>query len=103
MLYFPRERVCAPKDETANSENEIERRTAASVATSLESPPTLQQCDNAENANVGLQNGPSKPNYSARCLLKSASISASKCVGVKASINSEVSNITLNIYSCLCI
>ncbi|KAG6675828.1 hypothetical protein I3842_15G124500 [Carya illinoinensis] len=86
---LPRERVCAPKDETANSENEIERRTAASVATSLESPPSLQQYDNAENANVGSQNGPSKPNYSGRSLLKSASISASKCVGVKASKDSE--------------
>ncbi|KAF5469123.1 hypothetical protein F2P56_013220 [Juglans regia] len=86
---LPRERVCAPKDGTANSENEIERRTAASVATSLVSPPSSQQYDNAENANVGSQNGPSKPNYSARSLLKSASISASKCVGVKASKDSE--------------
>ncbi|XP_040996637.1 mitogen-activated protein kinase 9-like isoform X2 [Juglans microcarpa x Juglans regia] len=86
---LPRERVCAPKDETANSENEIERRTAASVATSLVSPPSSQQYDNVENANVGSQNGPSKPNYSARSLLKSASISASKCVGVKASNDSE--------------
>lgn len=80
---LPRERVCVPKDETADENNEFERRTATSVATGLESPPRSQQSENLENGNTDSQNGPSKPNYSARSLLKSASISASKCVEVK--------------------
>ncbi|KAM7475315.1 hypothetical protein LguiB_022558 [Lonicera macranthoides] len=69
---LPRERVPAPKDENAaGDDNDFEKRTAASVATTLESPPG------------GSENGPNKGNYSARSLLKSASISASKCIGVK--------------------
>ncbi|XP_015901016.3 mitogen-activated protein kinase 9 [Ziziphus jujuba] len=79
---LPRERVTAPKDETDNQNNDFERRTAASVATTLESPPKSQQ-DGSDNVSTGAQNGPNKPNYSARSLLKSASISASKCIGVK--------------------
>lgn len=72
---LPRERVPAPKDENAGQNNDY-GRTADSVATTLQSPPT-------ENANTEEQNGVNRPNCSARSLLKSASISASKCVGVK--------------------
>uniref|UniRef100_A0A5B7AB72 mitogen-activated protein kinase n=1 Tax=Davidia involucrata TaxID=16924 RepID=A0A5B7AB72_DAVIN len=82
---LPRERVPAPKDETTAQNNDFEKRTAASVATTLESPP--KQSEGSENANA--QNGPSKPNYSGRSLLKSASISASKCVVVKGRRDSE--------------
>ncbi|KAJ8753675.1 hypothetical protein K2173_026351 [Erythroxylum novogranatense] len=78
---LPRERVAAPKDETAGESNEVERRSAASVATTLKSPPALQQCSE--------QNGPGKPDYSNRSLLKSASISASKCVGVQPRRDTE--------------
>ncbi|XP_044477513.1 mitogen-activated protein kinase 9-like [Mangifera indica] len=74
---LPRERVPASKDETAE-ENNYER-TAASIATTLQSPPS----DGSENENKEGQNGINKPNCSARSLLKSASISASKCVGVQ--------------------
>ncbi|XP_062158553.1 mitogen-activated protein kinase 9-like isoform X2 [Alnus glutinosa] len=88
-VSLPRERVCAPKDEIADEKTEFERRTATSVATGLESPPRSQQSDNLENGNSDSQNGPSKPNYSARSLLKSASISASKCVVVKPRKDSE--------------
>nr|XP_004301256.2 PREDICTED: mitogen-activated protein kinase 9-like [Fragaria vesca subsp. vesca] len=73
---LPRERVPAPKEDADQSE-ELER-TAASVATSLHSPPS----DGSDNLNA---NGPSKIVYtpvSSRSLLKSASISASKCIGV---------------------
>ncbi|XP_059453544.1 mitogen-activated protein kinase 9-like isoform X2 [Corylus avellana] len=83
---LPRERVCASKEETADEQNEFERR---SVASGLESPPGSQQSENLENGNIYSQNGHSKPNYSARSLLKSASISASKCVVVKQRKNSE--------------
>ncbi|XP_035541916.1 mitogen-activated protein kinase 9-like isoform X1 [Juglans regia] len=86
---LPRERVCAPKDETTDPKSEIEKQTAASVATGLESPPRSQQYENSENVNTDTQNGPSKPNHSARSLLKSASISASKCVVVKSRKDSE--------------
>ncbi|KAL9441038.1 hypothetical protein AB3S75_019664 [Citrus x aurantiifolia] len=72
---LPRERVPAPKDENVGQNNDY-GRTADSVATTLQSPPT-------ENANTEEQNGINRPNCSARSLLKSASISASKCVGVK--------------------
>ncbi|KAJ0047927.1 hypothetical protein Pint_17020 [Pistacia integerrima] len=81
---LPRERVPAPKDETA-AENNYER-TAASVATTLHSPPS----DVSENANKDGQNGINKPNCSARSLLKSASISASKCVVVQQKRDGEL-------------
>ncbi|KAI8528621.1 hypothetical protein RHMOL_Rhmol12G0162000 [Rhododendron molle] len=76
---LPRERVSAPKGETTSDDSD---QTVASVATTLQSPP--KQCQGSDNANTNLQNGLNKPNYSARSLLKSASISASKCIGVQA-------------------
>ncbi|PQQ05248.1 mitogen-activated protein kinase 9 [Prunus yedoensis var. nudiflora] len=83
---LPRERVCAPKDENSGQNNDVER-TAASVASTLESPPGSQQPDGSVNADG--QNGPSKTNYNPRSLLKSASISASKCIGVRPKKDSE--------------
>ncbi|GMY23944.1 mitogen-activated protein kinase 9-like isoform X2, partial [Fagus crenata] len=85
---LPRERVCAPKDETADQKEEFERRAAVSVATGLQSPRSLQS-NNLETANTDSENGLSKPNYSARSLLKSASISASKCIGMKGRKDTE--------------
>ncbi|BBH04174.1 MAP kinase 9 [Prunus dulcis] len=86
VILFLRERVCAPKDENSGQNNDVER-TAASVASTLESPPGSQQPDGSVNADG--QNGPSKTNYNARSLLKSASISASKCIGVRPKKDSE--------------
>lgn len=91
---LPRERVPAPKDETAARNTDIEERTAASVATSLQSLPGSQQPDGSEDATAAAQNGSSKPNYSNRSLLKSASISASKCVVVKPEGDTEEETIT---------
>ncbi|KAK4359421.1 hypothetical protein RND71_021650 [Anisodus tanguticus] len=65
---LPRERVPAPKDDTSSQNNDCEKRT---VSTTLQSPPA--QSEGSENSLVG----------SSRSLLKSASISASKCVVVK--------------------
>ncbi|KAJ8539223.1 hypothetical protein K7X08_013475 [Anisodus acutangulus] len=65
---LPRERVPAPKDDTSSQNNDCEKRT---VLTTLQSPPA--QSEGSDNSLVG----------SARSLLKSASISASKCVVVK--------------------
>nr|XP_017248036.1 PREDICTED: mitogen-activated protein kinase 9-like isoform X2 [Daucus carota subsp. sativus] len=68
---LPRERVPAPKDEaTTHESNDFEKRTADSVASTLHSPPG--QSD------------------SARSLLKSASISASKCIGVQPTKEAEI-------------
>ncbi|KAK4719349.1 hypothetical protein R3W88_017687 [Solanum pinnatisectum] len=78
---LPRERVPAPKDETSSQNIDFEKRTSASVASTLESPPG--QSEGSEFSDANVQNGPNKANYSARSLLKSASISASKCVVVK--------------------
>ena len=75
---MPRERVCAPNNEAVDENKEFEKRSAASVATTLESP---SKAEGLEKGNV--ENGPRKPNHSARSLLKSASISASKCTTVK--------------------
>lgn len=70
---LPRERVPAPKEEANIQE------TADSVASTLHSPPG--QSDGTDNADAN--DGTTKANYSARSLLKSASISASKCIGVQ--------------------
>ncbi|KAL8474718.1 hypothetical protein ACS0TY_030519 [Phlomoides rotata] len=75
---LPRERVPLPKDD--GGDNDFEKRTSASVATTLESPPE----DHTANGNAS-----NKGNYSARSLLKSASISASKCVVVKQKKDTE--------------
>ena len=90
-----RERVPAPKNENVAQNNDFERRTAASVAISLNSPPKSQLSDGLKNTNAEGQNGASKPNYSARSLLKSASISASKCIGLKKKEDSEVDILSL--------
>lgn len=76
-----RERVPAPKNETAEeSSNDIERRISAVVASTLDSPKASQQ------SGEGADNG----GHSARNLVKSASISGSKCIGVQSKINIEV-------------
>ncbi|CAD5191326.1 unnamed protein product [Musa acuminata subsp. malaccensis] len=75
---LPRERVCATKVEIAGQNKDFEKRPAESVAgTTLQSPPKLQQEPDQASAT---ENGLNKPNSSTRSLLKSASISASKCV-----------------------
>uniref|UniRef100_A0A6N2KB49 mitogen-activated protein kinase n=1 Tax=Salix viminalis TaxID=40686 RepID=A0A6N2KB49_SALVM len=86
---LPRERVPAPRDETAAQNTDIEGRTTASVAASITPRVTATQPDGSEDVTAAAQNGSSKPNYSNRSLLKSASISASKCVVVKPKSDSE--------------
>ncbi|KAL6963138.1 Mitogen-activated protein kinase 9 [Sarracenia purpurea var. burkii] len=89
---LPRERVCQPKDDTNSQNSNFEKPTAASVATPLQGPPN--GTEGSEIGNSTAQNGPSKQNYSARSLLKSASISASKCIGIKGRKDSEEEPIT---------
>ncbi|XP_010549071.1 PREDICTED: mitogen-activated protein kinase 9 isoform X3 [Tarenaya hassleriana] len=71
---LPRERVIAPKEENTMANIEFERRTSESVATTLKSPKKSEQEERFNNSGGG---------YNARSLLKSASISASKCIGLK--------------------
>ncbi|KAL2462833.1 Mitogen-activated protein kinase 15 [Forsythia ovata] len=85
---LPRERVPVVKDETVVEDNDFEKRTSASVASTLQSPPN--EAGGTDNSNANAQNG----TYSAaRSLLKSASISASKCIGVKGTNNTEEESI----------
>ncbi|TKY44793.1 Mitogen-activated protein kinase 9 [Spatholobus suberectus] len=83
---LPRERVPAPKDEN-NHNNDVEKPTGGN----LQSPPGSEVTD---SGNSDAQNGPSRPNCSARSLLKSASISGSKCIDVKKSKDSEEEPLT---------
>ncbi|XP_075516814.1 mitogen-activated protein kinase 9-like [Primulina tabacum] len=88
---LPRERVPAPKDDAVEVNN-FEKRTSASVATTLHSPP--REDEEPVNVNGVVQNGQNKSNYSARSLLKSASISASKCIGARDKRETEGEPIT---------
>lgn len=80
---FSRERVCVPKDE----KNKNDERPSGS---NLSNP---RESDAAGNTNA--ENGPSKPNNSTRCLLKSASISGSRSYE-KPSKEPEVLTISLH-------
>ncbi|KAL4384260.1 hypothetical protein GQ457_15G001170 [Hibiscus cannabinus] len=66
---LPRERVPAPKDENVVENNDATSKSRFS--------------DGSENTIAAAENGHGQGNSSARSLLKSASISASKCVVVK--------------------
>lgn len=81
---FCRERVHTSKNEN-NENNDLERPNGAN----LQSPPGSNMTD---AGNSDTQNGPTMPNYSTRSLLKSASISASKCIDVKQNKDPEVAN-----------
>lgn len=84
-IHFSRERVCAYKD------SDIEEQTVALVArASLESPPRSQKSEDSEH-DEAIENGRYMSNYNTRGLLKSASISASKCVTVNQRKQMEVS------------
>ncbi|XP_008810980.1 mitogen-activated protein kinase 9-like [Phoenix dactylifera] len=92
---LPRERVGANKDEIPDQNNDFEKQSADSVARgTLESLPKSQQSERLDHASV--TDGTNRPNYNARSLLKSASISASKCVVVKGRKDSEEEPISEN-------
>ncbi|CAN1754596.1 Mitogen-activated protein kinase 15 [Linum perenne] len=76
-FLYPRFRERVPKEQETEEEKEYEGRTAASVATTLDSPPEGSQTNTMSTPGT-------------RSLLKSASISASKCIGVKQKKESSV-------------
>lgn len=86
IFFWDRERVCAPKDEAPDQNKEIEKRSADSVARTTISPPKTQHIerDNVSSSSQSITNSNS-PRY-----LKSASISASKCVVVNGKKDPEV-------------
>ncbi|XP_010537489.1 PREDICTED: mitogen-activated protein kinase 8-like isoform X2 [Tarenaya hassleriana] len=71
-VSLPRERV--NKNGNAEESSEVERRAAAAVASTLDSPKGAENPEDADNGG----------GYSARNLMKSASISGSRCVGVQS-------------------
>ncbi|GLT99885.1 hypothetical protein SLE2022_172920 [Rubroshorea leprosula] len=84
----PRERVCAPIDEATDRTDHSKRRPSASVTcAALRSSPRSQDSGKAQSVNKNapaMQVGSSKPKQTPRRLLKSDSISASRCVGMIA-------------------
>lgn len=83
-MFCFRERVPAPKDE-GNSQDDPEKLTVAAVASTVHSPEGNPV--GLDNPNGLVLNG---PKIGARSLLKSASISGSKCVEVKDKGDIEV-------------
>ncbi|KAG1368067.1 putative Mitogen-activated protein kinase 9 [Cocos nucifera] len=84
---LPRERVGANKDQIPDQNNDFEKRGADSVSNTLQSPRQSQQGERSDHLSV--TDGINRTNFSARSLLKSASISASKCVVVKGRKDAE--------------
>ncbi|KAF4385255.1 hypothetical protein CsatB_016129 [Cannabis sativa] len=82
---LPRGRVTVPKEILDEQNDDFERRTNASVASTLDSP-RAQQPDGLQSVNTDT---PSKANPNVRSLLKSNSISASKCIGMKTTTKTD--------------
>ncbi|KAG5608329.1 hypothetical protein H5410_019610 [Solanum commersonii] len=82
---LPRERVCASTDEEADKDGEFERHVVASMAQRcLPSPPSSPKVKKPDTANTvegPTEAGHSTPTNTERCMLRSSSISFSKCVG----------------------
>lgn len=99
LFFFSfRERVPLPKDEATTQNDNIEKRSAASTLDS----PRANSSGGSENLNgIIMQNGTNKANVGARSLLKSASISGSKCVEVKEKSDVEVTSNFLASTHCL--
>ncbi|KAK8959105.1 Mitogen-activated protein kinase 9 [Platanthera guangdongensis] len=85
-FMYPRERVLPTKEGKSDKEHDSESLSAADAVN--ESTSNSPHGETSEDF-VATVNGQSKPNYSARNLLKSASISASQSVKVKGRRDTE--------------
>ncbi|KAI3453122.1 hypothetical protein Pfo_009785 [Paulownia fortunei] len=85
---LPRERICSPIDEDPDKNSESKNKNMLAVLRPcLLSPKKSLDIKGSEVANSSVkarENGHRKSSYSARCLLRSASISASRCFGAGA-------------------
>ncbi|KAJ4709737.1 Mitogen-activated protein kinase [Melia azedarach] len=80
---LPRERINSSDDESTDQTDPPKKRTSSVTRATLQSPPTLPQFSELQSARKNastIQNGSS--NMKCGVLLRSDSISASKCVGV---------------------
>lgn len=78
-----RERVYAPIDEDTEQNSNSKSKTVVAIPRPcLLSPSKLPEMKGLEASNMATENGRRKTCCSARCLLRSSSISASTCVGV---------------------
>lgn len=82
-VLFHRERINSSDDESTDQTDPPKKRTSSVTRATLQSPPTLPQFSELQSAHknaLTIQNGSS--NMKCGVLLRSDSISASKCVGV---------------------
>lgn len=93
LVALCRERTHASLD-GAPDQNNFENQSTTSIAHAIhQSPPKPQEGDGLEHVRreaTATRNSSNKPNCSARSLLKSASISGSKCVVIKNKQEPEV-------------
>ncbi|KAK6146789.1 hypothetical protein DH2020_020658 [Rehmannia glutinosa] len=86
-VSLPRERVCSLIDEDPDKDSESKKENIRAIPRPrLASTKKAMDIKGSEVTNINVkarQNGHRNTSYSARCLLRSASISASKCVGVE--------------------
>lgn len=79
VIFFQRERISVPIEEAVDEINDFERRTNAAIATTLQSPPRSERCNESKtvkkDSNI-IQNSPRKPD-----LPRSSTTNTPKYVG----------------------
>ncbi|XP_030480473.1 mitogen-activated protein kinase 9 isoform X1 [Cannabis sativa] len=76
---LPRERICVHIDDDSEQNDHKKNSTGSLGRAAIQSPPR-EKPESAYKYGPVIRNGCSKPKNSPKCLLRSASISASKCV-----------------------
>ncbi|KAF7824041.1 mitogen-activated protein kinase 17 isoform X2 [Senna tora] len=85
--FYNRERVCVAKEEETDiKESCKDNNTASGIKATLQNSPrslSVKQLEDACRNSLTIQNNCCKSAYNGHRLIKSASISASRCVGVQ--------------------